>query len=229
VSNPGRATFRKLIAMKQVFITGGTGYMGRRLIKLLLQRGYSVTSLVRDGSVGKLPDGCSFTVGNPFNDSTFVKDISAGAIFIQLLGVAHPGPSKKELFRKIDLASVKASAKAAKKAGVQHFIYVSVAQTPTNIMKDYQQCRAEGEAAILDTQIPATFIRPWYVVGPGHYWPLLFTPMMKIMEWIPPTSAKARALRLVTLKQMLHALIYAVENMPVNGLEVIEIDSIRKM
>ena len=177
----------------------------------------------------KLPKGCSYVIGNPFNASTFSNDIPAGATFVQLLGVAHPGPKKKEQFRTIDLASAKASADAAKQAGVQHFVYVSVAQTPTSIMKDYQQCRAEGEAAIRATQIPATFIRPWYVVGPGHYWPLLFQPLFTILEWIPSTSQKAKALRLVTLKQMLHTLLYAIENMPATGVSIIEIDDIRKM
>ena len=42
-------------------------------------------------------------------------------------------------------------------------------------MSDYQQCRALGEEAIKTTGVPATFIRPWYVVGPGHYWPLFST------------------------------------------------------
>ncbi|MGZ5002324.1 MAG: NAD-dependent epimerase/dehydratase family protein, partial [Chthoniobacterales bacterium] len=38
-----------------VFVTGGTGYMGRRLIPLLVQRGHKVTALVRPGSEGRLP------------------------------------------------------------------------------------------------------------------------------------------------------------------------------
>jgi uncharacterized protein YbjT (DUF2867 family) len=214
--------------MKHVFITGGTGYMGRRLIPLLHTKGYAVKSLVREGSQNKLPKGCSYVIGNPFDASTFSNDIAAGATFVQLLGVSHPKPSKKEQFRTIDLTSAKASADAAKQSGVQHFVYVSVSQTPTSFMKDYQQCRSEGEAAIRNTKIPATFIRPWYVVGPGHYWPLLFWPLFTILEWIPSTSKKAKALRLVTLKQMLHTLLYAVENMPA-GVSIIEIDSIRKM
>jgi uncharacterized protein YbjT (DUF2867 family) len=215
--------------MKPVFITGGTGYMGRRFIPLLLEKGYAVKALVREGSQNKLPKGCSYVIGNPFNASTFSKDIPAGATFVQLLGVAHPGPKKKAQFRIIDLPSAKASAEAAKQSGVQHFVYVSVAQTPTSIMKDFQQCRAEGEAAIRATQIPATFIRPWYVVGPGHYWPILFQPLFTILEWIPSTSQKAKALRLVSLKQMLHTLLYAIENIPATGVNIIEIDAIRKM
>lgn len=213
--------------MRHVFITGGTGYMGKRLITLLLERDYAVKALVRKGSENKLPKGCSYVTGNAFNASTFSNDIPGGATFVQLLGVAHPGPAKKEQFRTIDLASVKASAEAAKHAGVQHFVYVSVAQMPTTIMHDFQQCRAEGEALIRATQIPVTFIRPWYVVGPGHYWPLLFQPLFTILEWIPFTSQKAKALRLVRLRQMLHTLLYAIENMPAEGVNIIEVDGIR--
>jgi uncharacterized protein YbjT (DUF2867 family) len=215
--------------MKQIFITGGTGYMGSRLIKMLLEKGYPVKALVRKGSEIKLPEGCDYVIANPFDPKSFAKEIPPGATFIQLLGVPHPGPKKKEQFKTIDLASVKASAIAAKEAGVKHFIYVSVAQTPTKIMHDYQQRREDGEACIRSTQIPATFIRPWYVVGPGHYWPLLFLPLFKILEWVPSTSQKAKALRLVTLKQMLHTLLYAVENQPEAGVNIIEIEEIRKM
>jgi uncharacterized protein YbjT (DUF2867 family) len=215
--------------MKQIFITGGTGYMGSRLIKMLLEKGYPVKALVRKGSEIKLPEGCDSVIANPFDPKSFAKEIPPGATFIQLLGVPHPGPKKKEQFKTIDLASVKASAIAAKEAGVKHFIYVSVAQTPTKIMHDYQQRREEGETCIRSTQIPATFIRPWYVVGPGHYWPLLFLPLFKILEWVPSTSQKAKALRLVTLKQMLHTLLYAVENQPEAGVNIIEIEEIRKM
>jgi uncharacterized protein YbjT (DUF2867 family) len=215
--------------MKEIFITGGTGYMGSRLIKLLLHKGYAVKALVRSGSENKLPNGCDYVIANAFDASTFAKEIPADAIFIQLLGVPHPGPKKKEQFKTIDLASAKASAIAAKESEVKHFIYISVAQTPTGIMHDYQECRAAGEAYIRSTQIPATFIRPWYVVGPGHYWPLLFLPLFKILEWVPSTSQKAKALRLVTLKQMLHTLIYAVENQPEAGVNIIEVEEIRKM
>jgi len=41
--------------MQTVFITGGTGYMGKRLIKRLLERKYQVKALVRKGSEGKIP------------------------------------------------------------------------------------------------------------------------------------------------------------------------------
>lgn len=211
-----------------IFITGGTGYLGTRLIKLLLKKGHPVKALVRRGSEHKLPAGCSCVTGDPFDASTFASEIEKGSCFVQLLGVSHPSPSKKELFRKVDLASVRASVNAAVQAACPHFVYVSVAQAPTNIMKDYQQCRLLGEQAILATCLKTTILRPWYIIGPGHYWPLLFYPLFKLLELLPATAQKAKALRLVFLKDMLQALVYTVENPPEQSHRVVEIEEIRR-
>ncbi|MDO3625301.1 SDR family oxidoreductase [Mucilaginibacter sp. BT774] len=189
-----------------VFITGGTGYIGKRLISILLNERYDVTALVREQSVKKLPNGCKAVIGSPFDAATYLNSVPADCIFIHLLGVSHPGPKKKLLFYSVDLASLKVSVEAAKQAGVKHFIYMSVAQYPTKVMADYQEARRQGEEAVLASELTSTLIRPWYVVGPGHYWPLLFQPVFKLLEIIPSTSVQAKALALVSLKQMLLAL-----------------------
>ena len=45
-----------------IFITGGTGYIGSRLIPLLAERGHKIKALVRDGSESKLPAGANGVV-----------------------------------------------------------------------------------------------------------------------------------------------------------------------
>jgi len=94
-------------------------------------------------------------------------------------------------------------------------------------MDDYQVCRAKCEKIIKQASLNASIIRPWYIVGPGHYWPILFLPLSKLLEIIPATSVKAKALRLVFLSQMLNTLVYAVEHAP-EKVRVFEIEEIRK-
>lgn len=214
--------------MQPIFITGGTGYLGRRLIAKLLQHGFAVTALVRESSVQKLPHGCEALVGDPFDADSFAQHIPPNCIFIQLLGVSHPGPKKKSFFYSVDLASVKASVSAAVQARVSYFIYVSVAQYPTKIMQSYQDARSQGEAAIRASGLKAAFVRPWYVLGPGHYWPLFFQPVFSLLELIPATSAKAKALAVVPLYKMLRALLDAVHHPPAGPLRIIEISEIKK-
>jgi len=212
--------------MRHVFVTGGTGYVGRRAIAALLSRGHRVRALVREGSRGKLPEGCEAVTGDALNDRTFASRIPPADTFLQLVGVAHPSPAKAAEFRAVDLVSAKASAKAAAAAGVSHFVYVSVAQ-PAPVMKAYVQARAEGEAAIRAAGLNATFVRPWYVLGPGHRWPLLLLPVYWLLRLFPPSRDAARRLYPVTLKQMIATLVAAVEE-PASGVRIVETPDIRR-
>lgn len=213
--------------MKDVFITGATGYIGIRLIKKLLQNNHRVTALVRKGSEHKLPPGVISVVADPFSPKEFRSSIPANSVFIQLLGVSHPSPKKAKQFREIDLRSVQASADAAAFAGVSNFVYVSVAMYPSKLMEAYQLCRKEGEQYCKDKGFNCCFIRPWYVVGPGHWWPILLLPLYAIAELIPGLRAKTRAFALVNIRQMIATLIKAVEQDPL-PLRIVEIKKIRQ-
>jgi uncharacterized protein YbjT (DUF2867 family) len=212
---------------KTIFITGGTGYMGKRLIRILLQRGYQVIALVRKGSEQKIPEGAKAITANPFDPASFQSLVPANSIFIQLLGVAHPSPKKKQQFYDIDLRSVKASADAASAAGISHFIYVSVARLPVRFMAVYQAVRKEGEEYCLEKKLNCTFIRPWYVLGPGHWWPVLLYPFYGLAALIPAWRNMANAFALITIKQMLASLATAVETEP-QPLRIVEIKDIRQ-
>lgn len=213
--------------MTPIFITGGTGYIGKRLIKQLVASGHDVTALVRKGSEHKLPAGVRAIIGDPLNAATFQNWIPKGATFIQLLGVSHPSPQKKAQFRSVDLQSVKASAEAAVKANASHFIYISVAMTETKVMKEFRAIRKEAEALLLTKNLPCTFIRPWYVIGPGHLWPLFLSPFYGAARMVPSWKEKAKALSLVTINQILHTFEKAIDSPP-QRLRVFEISHIKR-
>jgi uncharacterized protein YbjT (DUF2867 family) len=208
-----------------VFVTGGTGYLGRPLIIELLRRRHEVRALARAGSEGKLPPGCQVAVGNALDASTYASQIRPADTFVQLVGVAHPNPSKAAEFRSVDLASGSGAIRAAAETGVQHFVYLSVAQ-PAPVMKAYIEVRAECEKLIRESGMNATILRPWYVLGPGHRWPYALLPMYWLMELLPPTRKGALRLGLVTRAQMIAALSSAVEDSN-SGVRVVEVPQIR--
>ncbi len=105
-------------------------------------------------------------------------------------------------------------------------MYVSVAQ-PAPVMRTYIEARQAGEARIRASGIPATILRPWYVLGPEHRWPYLLKPLYAIMELLPPTRASARRLGLITLEQMVNALVASIEQGPA-GARVLEVPEIRR-
>jgi uncharacterized protein YbjT (DUF2867 family) len=93
-------------------------------------------------------------------------------------------------------------------------------------MKEYIAVRAEGEALLRSIGLNATIVRPWYVLGPGHRWPAVLLPVYWVLERLPGTRNSARRLGLITLDQMLEALVNAVEN-PVRGIRIVEVPEIR--
>ncbi len=197
----------------RVFITGGTGYVGRRLIPVLQRQGCAVRALVRPGSERKLPPGCDVVVGNPLDRATFEDAIERDSQFVQLVGVPHPSPGKAQQFYDVDLVSAKASIDAAVAREVDHFVYVSVAQ-PAPIMKAYQLSRAIAEGHLAQSGLTCSVIRPWYVLGPGHRWPMVLKPFYWIAEQRAASRSTALRLGLVTIDQMVATLALVVAAPP---------------
>jgi len=193
----------------------------------LLAKGYSVSALTRPGSERKLPSGARAVVGNALDEATFAGSIPPAATFVHLVGTPHPSPSKATEFQRVDRVSIGAAVAAARTAGVRHFVYVSVAH-PAPIMQAYIAVRQEGEALVTASGIPVTIVRPWYVLGPGHRWPLLLVPAYAILRRLPATRDTAERLGLVTRDAMVAALVRAVETPPTAGARIVDVPAIRR-
>ena len=93
-------------------------------------------------------------------------------------------------------------------------------------MQDYVGVRAEGERLLRESGIPSTFVRPWYVLGPGHWWPYAILPLYWIWGAFPSHRDTARRLYPVKLAQVIHAIVDAVERPP-GGVRIIEAPEMR--
>jgi uncharacterized protein YbjT (DUF2867 family) len=211
--------------MASVFITGASGFMGRRLSAELLRRGHRVRGLVRRGSENRLAPGCEGVIGDPLDAAGYRDSVAGSDTLVHLVGVSHPSPAKAAQFRTIDLASARQAIGAAVAAGVQHFVYVSVAH-PAPVMKEYIAARSDAEAALRNSGLNATILRPWYVLGPGRRWPSILLPVYWLLGALPATRESARRLGLVTVEQMIATMALAVER-PASGVRIVEVPQIR--
>jgi len=208
-----------------VFVTGATGYVGRALIPALLRRGHRVRALARATSASRVPPGAEVIVGDALAAASFAAAIAPADTLVHLVGTPHPSPAKAASFRAVDLVSAHAALEAALEAGVRHFVYVSVAQ-PAPVMRAYLEVRQAAEARIRASGIAATIVRPWYVLGPGHRWPYVLLPVYAVLARVPATRDSAQRLGLVTLAQMVAALVASIERGP-DGERVLSVPDIR--
>jgi len=212
---------------RRIAITGATGYMGRVVTCRLLANGHDVTALVRHGSRHRVAAGAHVVELDLFNPEELAAALQGRDTVLHLIGTAHPNPSKAQEFVRVDLASARACASAAATARVQHFVYVSVAQ-PAPVMKAYIAARREAELALERVHLTATVLRPWYVLGPGHRWPVLLAPLYALAKLVPALRAGAQLLGLVNLEQMTTALVSAIEQPPPPGSRrIVDVPEIR--
>jgi len=211
-----------------LLVTGGTGYVGRHFIPALLGRGHRVRALAREASLARVPAGAQAVVGDALDADSVAAALRPDDTVVHLVGTPHPSPAKAKQFEEIDLASIRATVNAARRVGIGHLVYVSVAQ-PAPVMRAYLWVRGLGETMIKEAGLTATVLRPWYVLGPGHRWPMILLPFYKIAECFPSTRDSAERLGLVTIDQMASALVHAVENPPDGGkIRIFDVPAIRR-
>jgi uncharacterized protein YbjT (DUF2867 family) len=213
-----------------VFVTGGTGYLGQALLPALRARGHVVRALVRPGAERRLPDGVPYVVGDALDAESYAARVAPADTLVHLVGVPHPSPSKALEFERVDRVSALAALEAARRAGVRHLVYLSVAQ-PAPMMHAYVAVRAGVEAAMRRAHAEggpaATFLRPWYVLGPGHRWPHLLRPLYALARLVPSMRDGAERLGLVTRPQIIAALVRAVER-GADGIRIVDVPAIRE-
>ncbi|MEO8102974.1 MAG: NAD(P)H-binding protein [Betaproteobacteria bacterium] len=224
---------------RKIFITGGTGYIGAPLVHALVARGHQVRALVREASrihaMQILPTACEIVSGNALDAASFSAAVAGCDTFVQMVGVPHPSPRKAREFRDIDLASALAGLEAAAGQGVKHLVYLSVSQFADGkapAMRAYVASRAEAEvqiaARVATGTLAATFLRPWYVLGPGHRWPIFLKPLYRLASLFPALRANVENMGLVTRKEMVAALVRVVEN-PATAISVLGVTQIREI
>ena len=84
-------------------------------------------------------------------------------------------------------------------------------------MHAYIAVRTAREAELARLHLRRTILRPWYVLGPGHWWPYALKPFYWLAAKSPKHREAAARLGLVTLDQMIAALVAAVENPPAHA------------
>lgn len=119
----------------RIFISGGTGVIGKRAVRLMIAHGHRVTVLVRTAIGPERLPGVDYVVGSLF-DQPRLRQLVAGHDAVVNLATHMPSPSWKMIFRKtwrendrIRTTGVANLAASAASAGVARFVQESFALT----------------------------------------------------------------------------------------------------
>jgi NADH dehydrogenase len=158
----------------RIVVAGGTGFIGRQVVDLLLQDGQdTVVVTSRDPEHRDLWDGRVTLV------QAFAGDpVSLGKAFMHADVVVqaiqfpnHPveDPSKGRTYMEVDGKGTVAAARTAKKLGVRRFVYLSGAGAGQGRPQPWFRAKDMAEAAIRETGMEHVILRPSWIYGPGDH------------------------------------------------------------
>ena len=151
--------------MKKVLIFGGSGQIGRHLIRRLTNKNYLVTvvtrNLHRKGTVLRLggnPGYVEIIEANIFNEGKLNDLFKDKDICINLVGIISE--NKKNKFKNIHTYFPTLLSKKCEKFKLKQFIHISALGVDKAKDSKYAKSKLEGEKNILENFSKTTILRP---------------------------------------------------------------------
>ena len=177
------------MTMKQVTVFGGSGFIGRHLIRRLAKTGAAVRVAVRSpepakflrtmGDVGQITP----IAANILDDASVSRLVEGSDAVVNLVGVLYE--SRKRSFQAIHAEAPGRMARAAAAAGATRFVHVSAIGADGQAASSYARSKAAGEAAVLAGFPKATILRPSIVFGPEDNFFNQFAGLARLLPFLP--------------------------------------------
>ena len=168
-----------------VTVFGGSGFLGRSVVRALAKRDYRVRVAVRRpelaghlqplGKVGQI-HAVQANLRYPASVEAAMRDSHAA---INLVGIL--AESGTQTFDAVQALGAGAVAKAAGAVGAR-MVHVSAIGADENSLSRYARAKAAGEKAVLSAVPTATILRPSVVFGPEDQ----FTNRFASLAWVSP-------------------------------------------
>jgi NADH dehydrogenase len=150
----------------RIFLTGGTGFVGRHMIDRLLSEGHTIRALVRDpGKTAQPQAGVEWIAGDVVEGSGLENGIDGCEAVIHLVGIIVE--KGKNTFERVHHMGTRNVVQAARHAGIRRFIHMSALGVRPDGVAAYQTSKWRGEQEVRQSGIPWCILRPSLIFGPG--------------------------------------------------------------
>lgn len=169
--------------MSVIAITGGTGFVGSRLIALAVEAGHHVRALTRREQAER--KRVAWIAGDLNATDALTRLCESADAVIHVAGVVN-APDRAG-FAAGNIDGTRNMLAAAEGAGVRHFVHVSSLAAREPGMSDYGWSKAEAERLVEESLLDTAVVRPPAIYGPGDMEMLeLFKLATKGIALLPP-------------------------------------------
>lgn len=146
-----------------ILVTGGTGFVGRRLVARLLESGARVRLLVR--SAAAVP-GAEVCRGDVRDLAAAVPAARGCQAVIHLVGIIRE--HKGATFRRVHVGGTRTIVHACQEVGVPRLLHMSALGARPRARSRYHRTKWEAEEIVRASGLAATIFRPSVIFGAGN-------------------------------------------------------------
>jgi uncharacterized protein YbjT (DUF2867 family) len=150
---------------QSVTVFGGTGFLGRRIVRHLHDKGFAVRIASRQPRPSSGDDPQLQPIAADVHDERSIASAVAGAFGV-VNAVSLYVERGKETFHAVHVAAAERLADEARKEGVERFVQISGIGADAQSTSPYIRARGQGEGAVRGVFAGATVIRPAVMFGP---------------------------------------------------------------
>jgi uncharacterized protein YbjT (DUF2867 family) len=198
-----------------VTIYGGSGFLGRHVVRAIARTGARMRVAVRRpelaghlqplGGVGQI---VPVQANVRYRDSLIAAAEDADAV-INLVGILYS--AGKQTFNSVQDEGAGNVAAVAKAAGARAFVHVSAIGADPDSPSTYARTKAAGEAAVKDVLPDATIFRPSVVFGPEDDFFNRFAALARISPVLPLIGGGRTKFQPVFVGDVAQAIVAALE------------------
>ena len=204
-----------------VTVFGGSGFLGRHIVRALVKRGWRVRVAVRRpnealflktaGAVGQV----AIMQANIRDEASVRKAVKGVDAVINLVGILYE--TGKQKFSAVQAEGARTVAQSAADEGVHKFLQLSAIGASSESEAAYAQSKADGEAAVLEAIPQAVILRPSIVIGPEDDFFNRFAKMAALAPALPLVGGGETLYQPVAVHDVAQATCEALENPDCGG------------
>jgi uncharacterized protein YbjT (DUF2867 family) len=150
----------------KVFVTGGTGFIGPKVVHAMRARGHGVRALVRERARGRQLEswGVELAEGDVTDPESLRRAVAGSEVVVHLVAIIQGRP---EDFQRVMVGGIENVVHAAREVGVQRFVLMSALGTTeeTKDLVPYYGAKWQMERIVEGSGLEHVIFRPSFVFG----------------------------------------------------------------
>ncbi|MGH7417734.1 MAG: complex I NDUFA9 subunit family protein [Candidatus Rokuibacteriota bacterium] len=199
---------------QRVFVTGGTGFVGKHVVRALLAHGFLVRCLVRPGSEHDLKgfESIDRVPGDVLQADGLAPSVEGCSALVHLVGIIREQRGRGVTFERLHTQATGNMLALARAAGVRRYVQMSALGTRPDARSRYHRTKWEAEEAVRASDLAWTIFRPSIIFGRGDEFVSVLGRMLRRLPVAPVLGNGRYRLQPIPVEQVAEGFVRALRS-----------------